>query len=481
MAIRQQQISLFSSFTPTGANPKAGANLRALAGLSEGVGDIAFQVGAKKRAKEGEIAGAQSVERDSDGNIIPPDLKDETFSIFGESFNKAARLAHKSQVAIDTRESLDRLQEEHKLDPAAFKNAASGLRKGTLKGMPEELAIIVGRDIDSSVSNRHSKLLNQSFKRESAQQRATALDSMESLQDELLNTVREGDEERQQELLIGANAELDAWVETGQITANEARQIKEDTAERVQEQEALRDIDKIIFNEDLSLEEQFQKGSDFVKRLRDESLPDLSPEQKDSLVRVVDAKVNNIGQQIASKSRARDIEQEKIVSNLKIQTNLIEERAKNGELVDLSPLIEETEGLHNKGTISGNERTSLLTHVAKAQDEINRITLADKRILARLGGDNSIVMNKKDVDFFYKRNVQDDIERLPPEAQSLAKAEFITQTRSIPSQVKQQLTSQVLSGDPEQIKQASELVDRIDNIPGDRIVIFWSMFHKTEV
>lgn len=463
---RQQKISFFSQLRPTGVDPTAGANLRALAGLSEQVGDIAFQVGARKRAKEGAIAGAQAVERDNEGNIIPPKLESETFSIFGEAFNKAAILANKSQIAIDTREALDRLQNQHKLDPEAFRIASDGLKKGTLKGMPEELAVLVGRDIDSSVSNRHSKLLNDSFKRESASQRATALDSMESLQDELLTAVRDGDAERQKELLINANSELDAWVETGQITFEESRRIKEDTRERIQEQEALRDIDNIVFNENLSLDEQFEKGTSFVKSLRKKTLKDLSPEQKDSLIRIVEAKVNDIARQRASELRARDIAQEKVVSNLKIQANLVEEKAKNGEFEDLAPLIEETERLHNKGAISGNERTSIFTHIAKAQDEISRITLADKRILARLDGDNLIVMNKKDVDFFYKRNVQDDIETLPPEAQNMANANFIQLTRSIPSQVKEKLSSQVLSGDPEQIKQASGLIDRIDEIPG---------------
>ena len=56
---RQQQIGLFTQFTPTGGDPTAGANLRQLAGLTEQAGDIAFQVGAKKRAKEGELAGSQ--------------------------------------------------------------------------------------------------------------------------------------------------------------------------------------------------------------------------------------------------------------------------------------------------------------------------------------------------------------------------------------------------------------------------------------
>ncbi len=461
----QTKIGFTGKLRPTGVDQTAGQNLRMLAGLSDQVGELAFNQVAKTRQKEGALAGAQSVKRDEEGKVLSPELESDN-TIFGQSFNQSAILAHKAQVSMDSRESLDRLQEEHKLDPEAFKVAAMGMRKGTLTGMPEELAVLVGQDIDSSISNRHAKLLNNQFKRESEQQRATALASIETQQDDLLNAVREGDAEEQARLAINANAELDAWVESGKISADEARKIKEDTAERIQEQSALREVDQIVFNEDLSLEEQFAKGSDFVEQLRKSKLKDLSPEQKDSLVNVVESRVNDVARKIANESRQRDIETEKLISNIKIQANLIEERAKNGENVDLAPLVEQTELLHTKGSIKGNERTSIFTHVAKAQDEINRITLADKRIIARQEGDNTIEMKQKDVDSYYKRNIQDDISQLPPEMQSLANANFIAQTRTIPSQVKSQITSQVLSGDPDQIKQASDLVDRIDNIPG---------------
>ena len=459
----QQKIKFFGGLQPTGVDTSTSDTLRAIAGFTSKIGDIAFAEGAKKRQKEGMLAGAQSVKRNEKGDVIAPTLETDS-TIFGESFNQSAIMAHKTQVSMDVKEDLDRLQNQHKLDPKAFRSAADGVKKGLLQSMPEELAIIIGNDFDASVSSRNSKLLKDMFRRESEQHRATALAGVESMQDDITNAARNGEDVTT--MLINANAELDSWVQTGKISAIEAESFRENTAERIQEQTALGEIDSVIFNEDLTVDEQIKKGIDFVDELRERKLKDLSAEQKDSLLNVVSSKIRGLVSKRNAMDNARDIAKEKIVSNLKVETNLIEERAKNGEIVDLSGITERIEGLHNQGDISGNERTSLLTHKEKAQDEIDRISLANKRIIARLNGDNSIEMNNKDIDFYYKTYVQDDLESFPPEAQNLANANFILLTRSIPKQVKSKITSQVLSGDPDQIKQASDLIDRIDNISG---------------
>jgi len=122
--------------------------------------------------------------------------------------------------------------------------------------------------------------------------------------------------------------------------------------------------------------------------------------------------------------------------------------------------------LHNDADISESERTSIATKIAKASNEIDRITLADKRIIARLSGDESIVMNKQDIDSFYKRKLKDDIDSLSPLAATVAKANLIGQTRTVPTEVKNEIVNNILSGDPELIGQSADLIDRIDQIPG---------------
>ena len=115
----QKKVGFYGQFRPTGVDQSAGTRARALAGLAGQAQGIIFNEAAKIKTKEGQTAGANSVKRDDEGNIIAPEKKN-SFTIFGENFNQAASLAHRAQIGIDTKEQLDRIQEENKLDPQAF-------------------------------------------------------------------------------------------------------------------------------------------------------------------------------------------------------------------------------------------------------------------------------------------------------------------------------------------------------------------------
>ncbi len=286
----QTKIGFTGKLRPAGVDQTAGQNLRMLAGLSDQVGELAFNQVAKTRQKEGALAGAQSVKRDEQGKVLSPELESDN-TIFGQSFNQSAILAHKAQVSMDSRESLDRLQEEHKLDPEAFKVAAMGMRKGTLTGMPEELAVLVGQDIDSSISNRHAKLLDSQFKRESEQQRATALASIETQQNEILNSAREGDTEQHARLMINANAELDAWVESGKISPNEAENLKTNTIHRSIVASEVGEIDRLLTEDPTS--ETIKNASEYIDKLKGKFDKEFPIEKKDALIAKAESTVNS--------------------------------------------------------------------------------------------------------------------------------------------------------------------------------------------
>jgi len=454
--IRQQKLGFTGKLSPTGVDPNAGASLRQLAGIADQASQVAFNIGAKKRKKEGELAG-QVVSRDAEGNVIAPQFESD-LTVFGESFNKSAILAHRAQIQIDSKSRLDALQEEHKLDPEAFRANAEAFKQGTLKSMPEELANIISLDIDSSVSSRMGQLNKDFFRRQDRKQKATVEEGLESATDDILNATRTGDIERQTQLILEQNAALDAAVEAGMIDPVIAANRKEDVRERIAEQSALREIDEIIFNEDLSLEEQVSKGVEFLESLRTSDLKDLSPEQKDSLINVVNAKVGGLQTQLAQERSKKTIEQTRQISNLKINAGL--------GLAPPEELMEETEKLFNNGLISGNERTSIITDILKGQKGKIDIAKNDDLVAQKLGGRNDIVLDQKVIDSYYKRNVMPLLDEMPPELKVAAQANFITQLRAVPKQIKQEISNNILSGDPDLIIQAGDLVDRIDEVPG---------------
>ncbi len=189
--MRQERIGLFSTISPTGVDQSAGQSLRALAGLSEQVGDIAFNIGAKKRQKEGQIAGA-NVQRDEEGQIVAPELKSD-LTIFGESFNKSAVLAYKAQIGLDAKSTLEELQNTHKLDPEAFKKQAEAAKQGSLAKMPEEIAIEAGLEYDIRIASHYSALMKDFYKRETEDQQAVIKERVNSMVADISTASRSGD------------------------------------------------------------------------------------------------------------------------------------------------------------------------------------------------------------------------------------------------------------------------------------------------
>lgn len=330
--MRQQKIGQFGQFTPTGVDPSAGANLRALAGISEGVADLAFQKAGKTARKEGTLAGANSVSRDSKGNILNPALESDN-TIFGESFNQAAVMAHKAQISMDVREDLDRLQEEHKLNPEGFKIAAAGRKKGLLGGMPEELALIVSQEFDASVANRNATLLDDSFKRESAAQKVVAKESIEVQVDDITNVARSGADTK--ELVSNLDAELKQWVLTGKVSGDQASDILENARERVITNKEIGSVEKIL-GEDPTIKD-IEKAQDRIKGIKKTKHAVLNAEQKAQMVKSADILVNSAMNSIARKRAANNA-------------------ALNGEIKDVNKTVGQIKANLNDGVETNKEQ-----------------------------------------------------------------------------------------------------------------------------
>lgn len=454
---RQTQIKQFGTFRPTGVDQTAGANLRALAGLSQQVGEVVFQQAAKQRVKEGKLAGAQAVERDEEGKIISPEFQ-EDFTLFGQAFNQSSILAHQQQIGMDNKEDLDRIQNEFKFDPDGFKNAVAGRRKGMLTGMPEELSVIVGSDFDSSVSSRLGQINSDMFRRETDQNRAMFQDGLESSTDDLLNATRRGDLDRQKDILLEKNASIDAAVESGLLTATEAVRIKENVVERITQQDTLRQVDEIVFNEDLTLEQQARKGVDFIDNLRKSKLEDLSPEAKDSLINVVSGKIAGLQNQLAKAQSGKNIEDERRISNLKV--------AAHNDFASPDKLIESIETEFNGGFITGNERTSLLNDVFGGQGRAIKKSQDFSLVAKKLTGNfPEIVLNQDTVNDYYDQvlspTLSDD-----PQMRIAQQAQYATVLKAVPLRIKKEIKNNLLSGDAGLIVETVNLIDRLDEVEG---------------
>lgn len=427
---RQEKIGLFGQLRPTGIDTSGTQRLQALAGLSSQIGDEIFQRGAKIRQKEGALAGAASVKRDEKGAIQAPTM--ERGTIFGESFNQAALLSHKAQIEMDNRRELDRLQNEHALDPEAFSVAATALKQGSMTGMPPEIANAVAMDMDVSISNRGAKLTADLFSREKDKQRATALESIETNQDDILNLTRSGDLTEQAELLIKANQDLDGWVATGIVSATEAANIREKTLESIRKQEALRDVETIIFDESLTPSQQLEKGQDFVAKLQRTTLKDINADQRDSIVSSVNQRLNDVARKVSARSAAsngeikeinaqisRDkanlsagikINDQELANRLERASEINQDAGENKiDIQEFRREIEEARLVNRFSVKPRSERNALESQLV-AQERSGQLSSESGEILRRIRSANKSInsqLDDKGIEYYQEQGIED--------------------------------------------------------------------------
>jgi len=109
-------------------------------------------------------------------------------------------------------------------------------------------------------------------------------------------------------------------------------------------------------------------------------------------------------------------------------------------------------------------KKSARTAVAK-KAEINAV---NAKITRQFTGERDpyYVPDQSDINKYYDEKYAPKMEDATPEQRMLMDTIFIQKTRMIPSTVKNQTNSYLLSGNPELIMQAAQLIDRVDETPG---------------
>jgi len=458
MAIKK--IDYYGRFEATGPDFSTAKRFQALAGLADQVGEAASQFGqvalqerADKASKAGALAGAK-VERDEEGNIIAPELQEDT-TYYGQAFNESAINSYKSGIALDAKRRLDELAVEFKDDPAAYKEKADAYQVGLIKGLPPEIQAEILPQLEQDIYFRERDL-KKSFVDRTFQKNLTDVRSeLDSLENEILYAARNNDTEKQQALearLYKRIEEVGAFVDPA-----EAKTRLDNLSKNVAEEIYLGEIDRIVFNEDEALTTRLAKGEKFLSDLRElDFFEDLTPDEKRALEQKIDVRVNDVRIAVAKEASQRSSEIALEVSNLEI--------AAANNLRPGDEIIADANRLFKNEDITGDERTSIINRVysnqGKTLDKNRRILDVSDRIK----GDSSVVVEQKGIDEYYEDILEPQLEGV--ENKSLVQANYISATRMVPSKIKRQVNQFISSGDPALITEAAMLVDRVDEIPG---------------
>jgi len=237
----QKPIGYYGEFKPTGVDQSAARRFEALAGLANQVGDIAFQIGAKKAeqvgAEKGEKAGREYAaklakpqpEVGPPEEMAPPETKKgflASMSIEGQAYDAAMKSAYLSQVSTDAKEQIERIAAQYPNDVQAFKSNIGQYTQGLLQGVGEEFQDDISATVNNYVANAETRV----FKSEIVKNRESAKESVNTRLDGLTREVEEvsrsGDRDQAETSLLEFETLLNSQVSIDAIDLDVAEEQK---------------------------------------------------------------------------------------------------------------------------------------------------------------------------------------------------------------------------------------------------------------
>ena len=237
----QKPIGYYGEFRPTGVDQSAARRFEALAGLADQVGDIAFQIGAKRAekigAEKGEKAGRAAAERlakpqpkvGPPEDVEPPKTREgflASMSIEAQAYNSAMKSAYLSQISTDAKEQIERIRAQYPNDMQSFQANARQYTQGLLQGVGEEFQDDISATVNNYVTNAETRV----FKDEIVKNRELAKESVNTRLDGLTREVEEvsrsGDRVQAETSLLEFETLLDSQVAIDAIDLDVAEEQK---------------------------------------------------------------------------------------------------------------------------------------------------------------------------------------------------------------------------------------------------------------
>ena len=455
----QKRIEYYGRFTPTGVDTSQAKRLQALSGLAEQVGDIAFDIGAKIQAERGQEAGvASGMEAAQEGQA--PETKEgflSAISIYDQAYNKAAVNAYSSGIRVDGKKKLFELEEQYAddPDPVAFQSDFNGYMKGVTEGLPEDIAADLRLRLTEDAMRVQGRLADAQRKRQFDLAATNLNEELTTLADEQARAAREGDDTRVQELQLQIE---NIGLENNEILDPAAySKFTSEQEDRLIVQSNLGQLDRAILdNEDLSLQERIENGKQMLATVTANPIEGLTPEQQSKLESQMATRLNQLESRLVEEDTAFGIE----LSDYEVQV-----ASGNIDPVDADQQANEW---YTAGKITQSEMTRLKKSARTAVAKKAETTAVNVNITKQFTDqrDPYYVPDQSDINKYYDEVYVPAQEGATPEQRMLTDAIFIQKTRMIPSTVKNQTNSYLLSGDPALIMQAAQLIDRVDETPG---------------
>ena len=282
----QKKIDFFGGLRPTGADTSGVDRLRTLAGLTNQVQDIAFEQGAKKRKKEGLLAGAQAgIDAVKKGEGLKVE-EAGLFSIHDEAYNQSMKAAYVAGVDNDSKQRLSQLASDNATDLVAFNALASAHKKATLQNIDPEVSILLEQSMDSDISTASIKIRENEKQKNLAEADSQQQISIQNNMDLALSHAFEGDFQKASDSLVTAQAFNDARMSSGKISASEHQKTAKALTNAVDIEANRSQFNNLLENNEVT------KMINFIQKVSDEKIKGKTPEEHRNLVSILQGDMN---------------------------------------------------------------------------------------------------------------------------------------------------------------------------------------------
>ena len=452
-----QPIKRYGGFTPTGVDTSGIKRMQALAGFAGDVLETTSRIGrtiaeAEAPAKA-EAAVAKAREEGTEIEMKSP------LAWGGDTYNRIALKAYEKGINSDINNALRDAQAAHPDDIGAYNTVVQEKVKGYLQNAPEEVQLRSRQFFDQANATVTRNITAAAKAKADSQIAANLLTGLADDKDLISNLFRNGDIESGQEALAAYITDAQSGVEAGLLNAEKIQADIGVLQDRIAQQTILGELDRTLLDPSLSAPERIANAVEFRDSVvAAKQIPDLSAEQKDTLVKTLDARIQD--EQIAYTKERNALTQDQMRQKADLARSIqageisAEEAYTQIDQLFRDGLIkDENELIRYEGFVTSATKATL-----KTQRNINDVN----RVLE--GQSPSEPLDQGAVDDYYE-SIQSVLPENPA-VRSATQAQVVQSTRYVPSMLKTELRNDLVSGEPERIAAATDTMDRILDIPG---------------
>ena len=448
-----KEITYYGQLRPTGVDNSTARRFEALAGIAGQVKDAAFKYGAEKAQREGEREGLTAGQAAAvEGQ--PLEKREgllSAFSIKDNAYNDALESAYLSQVSVDAKNEIANVVAQAPNDTQAFDALAAKARAGILTGVDQRYADVIGGTLDNAINTARTNVFAKEVDKNRSLAKSARVDAVDLNIREASGFARGGDTIQAANSVIEAITNIDSLVSTGDLDFAVGEKQKRAITIEVEGQSFLHDL------EQKAEAEGFEAAYEALAELERPS--EFTPDEWERFTANASSTLS-MAEKVEKAAQATELaDAEREIGR---QVSDLEIAAKN-DLLPKEQIVEQANDLFNQDKISYQQRTSIIdAAISRTQTEINEAQSV-ATVSSSLAGDPSAIPTQKDVDVYYEKS-QVAFDTSP--AKTAMQAQFIGSTRLVPTRVKREVESALMSQDIERMAAAVDLIDRVDEIPG---------------